>query len=177
MLSLDQTLPKVNIGRILGRLKHVRKTSRGWTALCPAHPDRNPSLSVAVGDDGRVLLRCFAGCSFGEIVRALGFNPHDLSPGRLRPCTPEERRQAAEQTRQRELERGFRSWCDQSYLIAAFWFRTINGELNSFDDYCNFSGLVHSSPVIGHHLNVLQFGADDDRIALYQERGRHPWLS
>jgi hypothetical protein len=38
------------------------------TACCPAHGDRSPSLSIRDGDDGRLLLRCFAGCSY-EVVR------------------------------------------------------------------------------------------------------------
>jgi len=31
-------------------------------ALCPAHDDRNPSLSIQLADD-RILIHCFAGCS------------------------------------------------------------------------------------------------------------------
>jgi hypothetical protein len=38
---------------------------------CPAHEDRSPSLSVSDGQDGRLLLRCFAGCDFGRILDAL----------------------------------------------------------------------------------------------------------
>ena len=40
-------------------------------ALCPAHEDRNPSLSIGVGDNGRTLLNCFAGCAYRDIVAAL----------------------------------------------------------------------------------------------------------
>jgi putative DNA primase/helicase len=40
---------------------------------CPlhAHGDRNPSLSVRDGDNGRLLLHCFAGGDYGDIVAAL----------------------------------------------------------------------------------------------------------
>ncbi|WP_246790014.1 DUF7146 domain-containing protein [Bartonella taylorii] len=38
---------------------------------CPAHDDRLPSLSLANGHDGRLLLTCYAGCSFREIIQAL----------------------------------------------------------------------------------------------------------
>jgi len=41
-------------------------------ASCPAHSDGDPSLSIAIGESGKVLLNCFAGCSFAAIGRALG---------------------------------------------------------------------------------------------------------
>ena len=40
-------------------------------ACCPAHADRTPSLSLADGADGRLLLHCHAGCEFREILDAL----------------------------------------------------------------------------------------------------------
>ncbi len=49
---------------------------------CPSHEDRNPSLSVAVGADGRVLLRCHAGCSTAQIAAALGLTLPDLFASR-----------------------------------------------------------------------------------------------
>lgn len=39
-------------------------------ARCPAHDDRTPSLSIKAGEGGRLLLRCFAGCGFEEILEA-----------------------------------------------------------------------------------------------------------
>jgi hypothetical protein len=48
------------------------------TALCPAHDDHDPSLTVATGDDGRVLLNCHAGCSAQAVVDALGLGMSDL---------------------------------------------------------------------------------------------------
>uniref|UniRef100_UPI00235F4399 toprim domain-containing protein n=1 Tax=Bartonella sp. MM73XJBT TaxID=3019095 RepID=UPI00235F4399 len=41
------------------------------SARCPAHDDQLPSLSLANGHDGRLLLTCYAGCSFREIIQAL----------------------------------------------------------------------------------------------------------
>jgi len=67
------------IDRILSRLDKV--TSKGpdkWAAQCPAHRDRNPSLSIARGDDGRVLLKCWAGCSSADVVYSLGLTMADL---------------------------------------------------------------------------------------------------
>ena len=63
---------------ILDRLDHVRPTARGGTARCPAHEDRENSLSVSAGDDGRVLLRCFGGCRTEDVVAAMGLTLADL---------------------------------------------------------------------------------------------------
>jgi hypothetical protein len=69
------------IDRILPRLRGVRQTKNGWSARCPAHADEHPSLGVAVGDDGRVLVKCQAGCTAKQIVAALDLAMRDLFPG------------------------------------------------------------------------------------------------
>lgn len=68
----------------LSRLEKVRTHGKGrWVACCPAHADRSPSLSIAEGDDGRVLCHCFAGCSVHDVVAAVGMNLADLMPDRV----------------------------------------------------------------------------------------------
>ena len=59
------------------RLKGVRRGGRGIAAKCPAHDDSRQSLSVCEGD-GRILLKCFAGCHTETIVKALGITWKDL---------------------------------------------------------------------------------------------------
>ncbi len=44
-----------------------------YLGLCPAHEDRNPSLSLTLADN-KILLNCHAGCSFDGIVSAVGMN-------------------------------------------------------------------------------------------------------
>ncbi len=56
---------------ILPLLERVRITKNGWTALCPAHKDRHPSLSIGERQ-GKILLHCFKGCAYEEIIAALG---------------------------------------------------------------------------------------------------------
>jgi hypothetical protein len=68
--------------RVLPLLSGVRRSGRGWIARCPAHEDRSPSLSVREGDDGRLLLHCWAGCDAASIVGALGLDIRDLFPDR-----------------------------------------------------------------------------------------------
>lgn len=55
----------------LARLDGVRRVGAGWLARCPAHNDAEPSLSVAVAADGRLLAHCFAGCTFADVLHAL----------------------------------------------------------------------------------------------------------
>lgn len=49
-----------------------------FDAQCPAHQDRNPSLSVKVGNDDKVLVTCHAGCTFAEIAAALGMEEREF---------------------------------------------------------------------------------------------------
>ncbi len=69
--KLISLLPKV---KRMGRLR--------WTARCPSHNDKVPSLAVRELDDGRVLVHCFAGCSTGDILAAIGLTMEDLFPER-----------------------------------------------------------------------------------------------
>jgi hypothetical protein len=64
----------------LGGLDRVRHSGTGWTARCPAHDDKWPSLSIAEGRDGRVLMHCHAGCRTEDIVAAIDFSMVDLFP-------------------------------------------------------------------------------------------------
>ena len=62
---------------VLDRLQKPHKMGKGWQAHCPAHQDNSPSLSIAEGDDGRLLLHCFAGCDYRDIMAAIGLEPKD----------------------------------------------------------------------------------------------------
>ena len=79
----------------LSRLKVASRNGNKATAFCPAHDDcNNPSLSVGVGQDGKVLLHCFVGCEFEDIVAAMGLEQPDLFEtrhGAGYPCIPPKR--------------------------------------------------------------------------------------
>jgi hypothetical protein len=68
----------VSIVELLARLRNVRSGAGGWTALCPGHDDRENSLSIAEGQGGRILLKCFAGCPAEQIVISVGLRIQDL---------------------------------------------------------------------------------------------------
>lgn len=67
---------------VLSRLQGVKKTPKGWRALCPAHADNNPSLDILEGDEVPVILYCHAQCATKNVVAALGLNMSDLMPPR-----------------------------------------------------------------------------------------------
>lgn len=48
-----------------------RKAGSGWMARCPTHDDREPSLSIRDADNGRVLVRCHAGCDQARVIATL----------------------------------------------------------------------------------------------------------
>ena len=54
------------------------RSGSGWSARCPAHDDRNPSLSISEGSEGNALVHCHAGCGFDDIVEAIGLGRSDL---------------------------------------------------------------------------------------------------
>jgi hypothetical protein len=58
--------------------RQSRSRSGQWSAKCPAHDDRRPSLSLGVGDDGRALMDCKRGCAIEAVVAALGLRLLDL---------------------------------------------------------------------------------------------------
>ena len=55
----------------LARELKGHKTGNGWIARCPAHNDKNPSLSINEGEDGKVLIKCHAGCTQDAVIAKL----------------------------------------------------------------------------------------------------------
>lgn len=78
------------INVILPLLSGVKSNGSGkWTACCPAHEDKSPSLAIKELDDGQLLLHCFGGCSVVDVVRALGLSMEDLWPDKPTIRKPE----------------------------------------------------------------------------------------
>ena len=62
-------------------LKGVKPRGKDkWMACCPAHDDRDPSLAIASTSQGKILLKCYAGCSALDVVHSLGLGLQDLFP-------------------------------------------------------------------------------------------------
>src|SRR5262245_57197426 len=54
-----------------------RRSGDGWVSRCPAYADLTPSLTMRAGtsNPGSVLVRCFAGCTYRQVIAALGLVP------------------------------------------------------------------------------------------------------
>jgi len=51
---------------------------KGWMTRCPAHDDKDPSLSVSLGIEGNILLKCFGGCATESILETMAWTWSDL---------------------------------------------------------------------------------------------------
>lgn len=103
----------MKVADLLSRLESVRQSGRGWRGRCPAHDDRNPSLSIHAGEHG-VLIRCWAGCELTSIVAALGLAVRDLFYDAALP--PPEHRRARRQLKPKRYD--FRKAADEFLFYA-----------------------------------------------------------
>jgi hypothetical protein len=99
------TLPSNSIAdpfdRLLDRLEGVQHHGKGCRALCPACGGKSRKLSLSQGDDGRVLMHCFAGCSPQDVLAAVGLTVADLFVRRIdSDMTPAQRRELREHAKQ-----------------------------------------------------------------------------
>jgi hypothetical protein len=67
--------------KVLSRLTKVRSAGKDkWTACCPSHDDSDPSLSISVVPDGRILMHCHGRCDINDVISAMGLQLSDLAP-------------------------------------------------------------------------------------------------
>lgn len=66
-------------------LERLGISGRSGKTLCPSHDDDRASLSVTLADEGKILVRCHAGCEQIEVLRGLeakyGVTSRDLGNG------------------------------------------------------------------------------------------------
>ena len=82
------------------------------TACCPAHEDSRHSLSIGRKANGDLLFNCFAGCSFGEVLFALGIKPYQVR-------NPETRSEAVREHKSKQL----------GPVVASYEYRDESGEV------------------------------------------------
>jgi phage/plasmid primase-like uncharacterized protein len=69
-MSLASAATEILLNRIIDATSAKPKSGGGYMGHCPAHDDRNPSLSIDVVDD-RVLVKCWSGCAQGDVIDSL----------------------------------------------------------------------------------------------------------
>src|SRR5215510_10014066 len=79
--SAQTTTPTITAQELSDRLGGKRQ-GQGFLAHCPCHDDKHPSLSIADGEDGRILLYCHAGCKYQDVRDALGLSAQRAEDGR-----------------------------------------------------------------------------------------------
>ena len=70
----------MNINKFITYFDGVKPIKENeYMALCPAHDDHNPSLSIGLSPDReRILLHCYAGCEAKDILNSVGLTLKDL---------------------------------------------------------------------------------------------------
>jgi len=71
-----------DIQLLLSRLQGVKKIkgSDKWVALCPAHNDKTPSLSIRQLEDSRILINCWSGCGAIDVLESIDMTFQHLMP-------------------------------------------------------------------------------------------------
>lgn len=100
----------------LSYLPSVRQCGdRRWVARCPAHLDEHPSLAVSEGEHA-ILVKCWAGCTFAEIVKAVGLTPGNLFSQSMRPGRRKPRKSNVRTFNSRELAFRLKLYADELWL-------------------------------------------------------------
>ncbi|MGE5593428.1 MAG: hypothetical protein ACM3X3_07075 [Betaproteobacteria bacterium] len=174
-------VPARPVEAVLARLQGVRRTGEGrWLARCPAHNDTHPSLSVREASDGKVLLRCWAGCDSGQVLAALGLSWRDLFPdgarGRSKAATVAERKAAARAQAEAELRRRLDAACDGLDERLSLYVRAIHLALDGADlaTFERLADWVHALPWLEYLLDGLQ--SEDLETRLWAAREARTWL-
>lgn len=151
-----------------------RKVGQGWTACCPAHDDREPSLSIRDAD-GKVLVRCHAGCDQRDVIAAL--KERGLWDGKERSTLRKSRRRKVSPPRPNPDQ------AERSTVALSVWRSTVTADGTPVDTYlasrgltCTLppslsfhSGLKHPSGGIWPCMVALvTLGTDDTPLAIHR---------
>ena len=68
----------MTVDRFLSQFDRKTPTGDQWLVRCPDHDDRQASLAIREGAEGRILLKCHAGCDTSRILHGMGLTEADL---------------------------------------------------------------------------------------------------
>lgn len=114
------------------------RSGDSWVARCPGHEDHKPSFSIRDTDDGKLLVRCFAGCSQERVIAALRSRGLWSCDGTYRP-TRRALREVPEKKPNRDDARRSRD-------ALAIWQSAIPAPGTLVETYLASRGLHHEPP-------------------------------
>jgi len=75
--------PEPYVQRVLDHFSHVERDGKGWKVPCPCHEDTHPSLGLAIGREGKILVNCrVCGAKMPAVAEAIGLQQSDFFPPR-----------------------------------------------------------------------------------------------
>ena len=103
---------------------------RSGLAYCPAHPNtKTPALSLKDGDDGKLLVHCFAGCDGVDVLAALRARGllEGSSGWKLDPQKAEQRKIEKEVDDRRRIDQARRCWAEAGPISGTLAERYLRG--------------------------------------------------
>jgi putative DNA primase/helicase len=132
---------------IIAKALHGRRVGEAWIACCPAHKDRIPSLSISAGRDGKVLVRCHAGCEQRAVIAALQAHGLWQTTGQLLGIARRPPRRSAEEYDAEALRR--------SEAALGIWQASHDAKGTLVISYLRSRGLVvPASPALRFHAGL-----------------------
>lgn len=126
-------------------------------ARCPAHDDHNPSLSISTGDEGRVLVHCYAGCSQDAVIDALknrglwpNANPDDDRPRR-------DDKKSGRQHHKRETKRQGEA-AEKARAARIIFRRASSAKDSQVEVYLHARGIISEPPLCLRYAPCLKHG-------------------
>jgi putative DNA primase/helicase len=164
----------VTAREIISQLEGVRKSGNGWVARCPAHADRTPSLSIRDADDGKVLVRCHAGCDQERVIASLRARGLWAQNGWLTFSRP-----TSSPVPERERDQGD---AKRSEVALAIWQSAMPADGTLVETYLASRGLHLRSPTLRFHsrlkhpsggiwpamVALVTRGSDDTPLAIHR---------
>lgn len=170
---------QADLSRIANALGKASRSGNGYSCLCPVHNDHHPSGYISLGEGGKLLACCYAGCDSWDVVskiHELGLlvkgNPHLSLPF------------LADQAKTINVDRKAQDW-DKQGKIDKIWRETKSAQGTCVETYlkARFLSSLPVSDALRFHPSVyhgetksqyramvakVSFWGDNERMAVHQ---------
>ena len=148
------------------------RAGHGWMARCPAHSDRTPSLSIDIGENGKLLVFCHAGCTQTAVIAALRERGLWSGIAEVRPVPRKRKDGPAVPDKAHLTAIALRVWDtakDATGSLAETYLRTRGLELPASDALRFHAGLRHpSGAYLPAMIALVMRGTDDQPLGIHR---------